>query len=943
MLGNKYVRMRRNDGRVHALTAPVAPSWLPALLLFTAALLGARAAFGGRSSCPLTSAVVPFEASANARYEIELTDGGAGDLDGTANGECAAAVRLCRGETPLCDSAVIDDIRVRALGGTSPFARELAEEHVTAAADTATNNNTITAGDACGVARVTLAAEEDASTTFRFRVAAQALANGRRMARRSRLTLRCRPASGGPSDPQCYTSRGDCPPIAGPVCGNGVVEAGERCDGSDAEACADACTATCTCPSDPTGPGTPEPPRVPTCGDGARNQDEERCDGTDDSLCPTGCRADCTCGTTSGDLNIAGEAVAEASTDVAESTAHAAIDGVVDGLPGEPTHEWSSNGEGPGAWLRLTWPSPVTIDQVILHDRPNDVDNVLDAALIMDDDGEPVQTGSLPADGAPVSVMIGTRTIVSLTFVVMEATGTHAGLAEIEAVKGQKSPPPPASTPTYYMSPSGDDGASGKTADQAWKTFSKALPALEPGDTLILGDGTYTRSTTGLPSINCASGGNAKNGTADQPITVRAQNERKAFLSSDGQQSGLAMRNCSWWNVEGLRAANTDSSTGDQLAGYPFRFDDLDHVNLRRLLGSHNNRMQNTHVYAVENSEHVLLEECEAYFYHRHAFSIWRSRYVTIRRCYANSMRYGSAGCCSTIDNRSYGDEAYSIYGTSDSVIENSISENQANGFQIHGIANPLDPSGSGGRRNRVLGSISLNDSVPALVSSRVTGGTYHNARDNVFRDFVAANMGANGIFLRGAANTIVENATLYDSSGNSGLSADDGDSGLGGSCGSSNTDGCSFTARNVLALGNKVYGVHIDSSSYKSWLVEYSDAAGNGSADYSSSETPGDDTGGIQRSQRTAAPGTGLGAGQCLLWAPQGSWLKGSGKGGVDIGATIARRYVDGQLTTTPLWDPGTGAFPCGATVAGINDGDTACRNIHTRLNANVNGCPLP
>ena len=56
-------------------------------------------------------------------------------------------------------------------------------------------------------------------------------------------------------------------------------------------------------------------------------------------------------------------------------------------------------------------------------------------------------------------------------------------------------------------------------------------------------------------------------------------------------------------------------------------------------------------------------------------------------------MLYGAKGCCSTIDNRDYGDEAISIYGTSDSIIENCISENEANGYQIHGIASPLDPT----------------------------------------------------------------------------------------------------------------------------------------------------------------------------------------------------------------------------------------------------------
>src|SRR5262249_47975520 len=154
--------------------------------------------------------------------------------------------------------------------------------------------------------------------------------------------------------------------------------------------------------------------------------------------------------------------------------------------------------------------------------------------------------------------------------------------------------------------------------------------------------------------------------------------------------------------------------------------------------------------------------------------------------------------------------EAYSLYGTSDSVIENSISENQANGFQIHGIANPFDPSGKGGRRNRVLGSISLNDSVPALVSSRNAGGAYNNARDNEFRDFVADNMTGFARFRRGAPGPIVSNVTLYKPSATPGLSADGGASGVGGSCGSDTPDGCSFTASNVLTLGNAVYGTQV-------------------------------------------------------------------------------------------------------------------------------------
>src|SRR5262249_21742711 len=107
-------------------------------------------------------------------------------------------------------------------------------------------------------------------------------------------------------------------------------------------------------------------------------------------------------------------------------------------MPGSPDHEWASNGEGHGAWLRLAWSSPVTIDRVVLHDRPNAVDNVDDAAILADDTGVPVSTGPLAPDGAPTEVMLGERTISALTFMVMKSTGHNAGLSEIEVVSTKR-------------------------------------------------------------------------------------------------------------------------------------------------------------------------------------------------------------------------------------------------------------------------------------------------------------------------------------------------------------------------------------------------------------------------------------------------------------------------------------------------------------------------
>jgi len=268
------------------------------------------------------------------------------------------------------------------------------------------------------------------------------------------------------------------------------------------------------------------------------------------------------------------------------------------------------------------------------------------------------------------------------------------------------------------------------------------------------------------------------------------------------------------------------------------------------------------------------------------------------------------------------------------------VSENEANGYHIIGIANPLDPSGHGGRHNRILGSISMDDDVAGLVASRSVDGEYYNALSSEFRDFVAVHTSGTGLFLRGAADTVVENATLYGSTNASGLEVDEGDTQLGGTCGSSNPQGCSFSAANVLALDNANLG--IASAGQGAWQIDHSNAVGS-DADWLVGEPIDDSAGHVQQSLATDPGPVGRGPGQCIAWIPKESPMKGAGRDGHDIGANILYRYQDGVLTGTPLWDPATGAFPCGAIVAGINDGSPSCQNLHERLNVSTNGCPLP
>src|SRR4029079_16730006 len=105
-----------------------------------------------------------------------------------------------------------------------------------------------------------------------------------------------------------------------------------------------------------------------------------------------------------------------------------------------------------------------------------------------------------------------------------------------------------------------------------------------------------------------------------------------------------------------------------------FEVSDSEHVTLQRLLAVHPNRRCpndtlptcNAHAIRVERSRHVLVEDVEAYDFHRHGVSIYGSRWVTVRRWHLQPR--GAPGGLS-------GSTALIFYGASDSIAENCVAE----------------------------------------------------------------------------------------------------------------------------------------------------------------------------------------------------------------------------------------------------------------------------
>lgn len=133
--------------------------------------------------------------------------------------------------------------------------------------------------------------------------------------------------------------------------------------------------------------------------------------------------------------NISAQALVSASSEKAASgqSAVKAIDGVVDGYPGDSSREWATEHEGAGAWLELNWAEAKVIGRVVLYDRPNEYDQILSATLSFSD-GSSVAVGPLDNQGAGTEISFPARTTSSMRLTIDQVSGGtwDIGLAEIE-------------------------------------------------------------------------------------------------------------------------------------------------------------------------------------------------------------------------------------------------------------------------------------------------------------------------------------------------------------------------------------------------------------------------------------------------------------------------------------------------------------------------------
>ncbi|GJN87828.1 hypothetical protein Rhopal_000783-T1 [Rhodotorula paludigena] len=255
------------------------------------------------------------------------------------------------------------------------------------------------------------------------------------------------------------------------------------------------------------------------------------------------------------DLALSAEAYASSS--FAQQGPEKAIDGVIDGYPGQSSAEWASYGETVGAWLNVTWNAYYLVDSLVLWDRPNDNDWITGGTIAFSD-GSSLPVGPLNNDGS--ATVYNLSTPVNISSLRLSVTGagpssSSVGLAEIGAFYSL------AQTPINITSGSQNPGIQppvvGDLDDQDWD------------DDLALQNATATASSQSpgqeaIRAISGDAGGYVEDGSGDYT---------KEWASAGEGASA-------WFNISWPYAIRVEQvslydrpNMNDQITGAILRFD----------------------------------------------------------------------------------------------------------------------------------------------------------------------------------------------------------------------------------------------------------------------------------------------------------------------------------------------------------------------------------
>jgi hypothetical protein len=216
---------------------------------------------------------------------------------------------------------------------------------------------------------------------------------------------------------------------------------------------------------------------------------------------------------------------------------------------------------------------------------------------------------------------------------------------------------------TYYASPSGSGTTCSSGSPCTTSTGlnnAGGLGKLQPGDTLILKNGTYTGSS-GMLFVNNI------DGNSSQRITIQAETDGSVTLNGQAANVPIDIVDSSYVTVTGFNAYNSSSDTckirGSDGTPYPW-YDS--YVELKRTICWDAVAGQNRHVINITKIQRVLVEDVGAFGTGRKTFGVISARHITVRRCWTRWNQ-------SSVSDPKQGADL--VYNTWDTIWENCIFE----------------------------------------------------------------------------------------------------------------------------------------------------------------------------------------------------------------------------------------------------------------------------
>lgn len=377
-----------------------------------------------------------------------------------------------------------------------------------------------------------------------------------------------------------------------------------------------------------------------------------------------------------------------------------------------------------------------------------------------------------------------------------------------------------------------------------------AIRTLGPGDTLVLRDGLYDGCLP-LEGIH---------GSAEAPITIKAEHDGKAIIDGGGTTIPLQMIHSSFLIIEGLSARN---SSQEVVCVY-----NSHHITVRRVTGAHAGS-GNQHIFDIKfGSHHVLIEDCAGWGRGRYIFLAYHARHVTFRRTWA---RWTDQTHFSPAPRSAYG-----VYGSSQVTLENVIGYNTLPPRAETDYFTAVWQTSDGPATNQIhyYGCMFFNNWegvwVNDLSQSKETvftncyfGNTRRQGSQTTNREH------GDGVRWQVATAGLIQNSTFVQN-----------ETGLRTIAGSPTVHSSVFYQNDQAIAGDPTHS-HIDV-----WQN-----GRNGIKEDTTDQhvDPGYDL---------AKYGQGA-----YLFIPPTSPLKRTGLGGTDIGANILYCYQDGVLTDRALW----------------------------------------